>query len=293
MPTDSGPDSGDSPPSDAQATVRSTEQVRGRGEPWLVAGVRRLGRYGIGTTRHAGSLGILFVATMAGMRQARSYGRALIRQTKRIGVDGLPLVLLIGALAGSVLAQQTGYQLSEALPMSIVGGGVVGGMLTELGPVLTAVVLAGRTGAGIGAELGTMKVTDQVDALLTLGRDPVVELVVPRVVAGLIVMVPLVILANVVGIAAGLITAISVLPMTAHEFIVGARDYYHGPALVFSLVKAFAFGFAIPFIACYVGLRAEGGAAGVGRTATAAVVAIIVSVMVLDVVLAPVYKAVS
>ena len=107
-------------------------------------------------------------------------------QAKRIGVDGLGLVIVVGGLSGALLAQQTGYQLSSMLPMSLVGGGVVGGMLTELGPVLTAIVVAGRTGAGIGAELGTMKVTDQIDALVTLGRDPVVELVVPRVVGGVI-----------------------------------------------------------------------------------------------------------
>jgi phospholipid/cholesterol/gamma-HCH transport system permease protein len=260
---------------------------------WPVEGLRRLGAYGLTAVRHAGSLGILLIATVRGFPHPTHYLRETVRQCKRIGVDGLPLVLLMGSLAGSVLAQQTGYQLSEALPLSIVGGGVVGGMLTELGPVLTAIVLAGRSGAGIGAELGTMTVTNQIDALLTLGRDPVAELVVPRVLAGLIVTVPLVILANITGILAGLVTAVSLLPMTPHEFVIGARDYYHTPALVFSLVKALAFGFAIPYIACYVGLRAQGGAAGVGRTATSAVVAIIVAIMVLDVVLAPVYKAVS
>jgi len=262
-------------------------------DPWPIQGVRRLGQFGLVGVRHAGSLGILLVATVRGFGHPAHFARETIRQCKRIGVDGLPLVLLMGALAGSVLAQQTGYQLSGALPMSIVGGGVAGGMLTELGPVLTAIVLAGRTGAGIGAELGTMKVTNQIDALLTLGRDPVLELVVPRVLAGMIVTVPLVIFANISGILAGLVTAVSLLPMTPQEFITGARDYYHTPALIFSLVKAFAFGFSIPYIACYVGLRAEGGAAGVGRTATSAVVSIIVAIMMLDVILAPVYKAVS
>jgi phospholipid/cholesterol/gamma-HCH transport system permease protein len=279
----------------ADADTLVSEQVSTTPAPdrWPISGIRRLGRLGIASIRHAGSLGILLVATARSFAHPGHYWRETIRQCKRIGVDGLPLVLLMGALAGSVLAQQTGYQLSAALPMSIVGGGVVGGMLTELGPVLTAIVLAGRTGAGIGAELGTMKVTNQIDALLTLGRDPVLELVVPRVLAGMIVTVPLVILANIMGILAGLVTAVSLLPMTPQEFVTGARDYYHTPALVFSLVKAFAFGFAIPYIACYVGLKAEGGAAGVGRTATAAVVSIIVAIMVLDVILAPVYKAVS
>jgi phospholipid/cholesterol/gamma-HCH transport system permease protein len=136
-----------------------------------------------------------------------------------------------------------------------------------------------------------MKVTDQIDALRTLGRDPVVELVAPRVVAGAIMMIPIVILANVVGIFSGWITGIVMLPMTTQDYIYGVQSYYHAASLIFSLVKGFFFGITITFTACYMGLRAEGGAAGVGRTATNAVVAIIVALMVLDVVLAPLYKA--
>lgn len=225
------------------------------------------------------------------LRRPLRFWEPSIAQAKRIGVDGLGLVLIVGALSGALLAQQTGYQLSGALPMSLVGGGVVGGMLTELGPVLTAIVLAGRMGAGIGAELGTMKVTDQIDALITLGRDPVAELVVPRVLGGVLALIPLVILADIAGCFAGWITGISMLPMTTADFVYGARSYYHSAALIFSLIKAPIFGFTITFTACYVGLRASGGAAGVGRTATKAVVAIIVAIMVLDVILGPLYKA--
>lgn len=253
----------------------------------------RLGRAGRGAALHAGRAGVLFWATILALGHPSRYWSEALVQAKRIAVDGLALVLLMGALSGSVLAQQTFNQMSAGLPLSIVAGSVVGGMLTELGPVLTAIVLAGRMGAGIGAELGTMKVTDQIDALLTLGRDPVVELVVPRVVAGTIMLVPLVSLANIMGIASGWLTAVSVLPMTSSEYVAGARGYYHAAALIYSLVKAVAFGFTITFTASYVGLRAGGGAAGVGRTATKAVVAIIVAIMTLDVVLAPVYKAFS
>lgn len=252
-----------------------------------------LGRFGLAGVRHGGRAGMLAWAVATNLGRPSRYWSATLVQAKRIGVDALGVVLVVAALSGAVLAQQTGYQLAEALPMSLVGGGVVGGMLTELGPVLTAIVLAGRMGAGIGAELGTMKVTDQIDALVTLGRDPVVELVIPRVLGGVIALVPLVILADAVGIIAGWITGIAILPMTTSDFVTGARGYYHSAALIFSLVKAPIFGFAITFTACYVGLRAEGGAAGVGRTATKAVVAIILAIMVLDVILAPVYKAVK
>lgn len=256
-------------------------------------GLRALGRLGMSAARHAGRAGLLFWATVLALGRPTRWWTETMAQAKRIGVDSLALVLLMAALAGSVLAQQTGYQLSPALPMSIVGGGVVAGMLTELGPVLTAIVLAGRMGAGIGAELGTMKVTNQIDALITLGRDPVVELVVPRVVAATAMLLPLVALANIIGIFTGWISAVTLLPMTSAEYVDGARNYYHAAALIFSLVKGVAFGFTIGFTACYVGLQAEGGAAGVGRTATNTVVSIIVAIMALDVILAPVYKAVS
>lgn len=252
-----------------------------------------LGGWVRGAALHAGRAGLLFWATVTSLGRPRLYVGETFAQAKRIGVDGLALVLLVGALSGAVMAQQTSYQLSTGLPVELVAGGVVAGMLTELGPVLTAIVLAGRMGAGIGAELGTMKVTNQIDALLTLGRDPVVELVVPRVLAGTIILVPLVILANATGIFSGYVTSVGLLGLTTQEYASGAQGYYHAGALYYSLVKAVAFGFTITFTACYVGLRAGGGAAGVGRTATSAVVAIIVWIMVLDVVLAPVYKAVS
>ena len=242
---------------------------------------------------HAGRAGMLLWATLLAMRHPRLYLRETFAQAKRIGVDGLGLVLLMGALSGGVLSQQTANQLAAGLPLEIIAGSLVGGMLTELGPVLTAIVLAGRMGAGIGAELGTMQVTNQIDALLTLGRDPVVELVVPRVVAGTVILVPLVVLANITGILAGYVVCTTILGLTPQEFASGAQGYYHHPALFYTLTKAVVFGFTITFTACYVGLRAGGGAAGVGRTATKAVVAIIVAIMVLDVVLAPAYKAFS
>lgn len=258
----------------------------------IVAPLRALGRFGLTSARHLGRAGILAAATLAAVARPREYRRQAFVQMKAIGIDSLPLVLLVAALSGSILAQQSGYQFTD-LPMWIVGNAVAAGMLTELAPLLSAIIMAGRVGAGIGAELGTMKVTDQVDALRTLGRDPVMELVAPRVVAGALAMLPIVIFANIVGIFAGWLTAITLLSMTTHEYIYGVQYYYHAPALIFSLVKGFFFGITITFVACYSGLQAEGGAAGVGRTTTNTVVAIIVALMFLDVVLAPLYKVFS
>jgi phospholipid/cholesterol/gamma-HCH transport system permease protein len=270
----------------AEALERST------GDRIPVTWIRRIGRAGLTVTRHLGRAGILWGATMLALLHPRNHVRETFRQAKAIGVDSLPLVLLVASLSGSILAQQSGYQFTD-LPMWIVGNAVAAGMLTELAPLLSAIIMAGRVGAGIGAEIGTMKVTDQLDAMRTLGRDPVEELVAPRVVAGAIMMVPIVILANIVGIWSGWITALAMLNMTTHEYVYGIQSYYHSAALIFSILKGVFFGITITFIGCYVGMQAEGGAAGVGRTARNTVVAIIVAVMVLDVVLAPLYKAVG
>jgi len=260
-------------------------------EAGLIAGwLGRLGRAVLVGARHVGRAGILAAATFVSVLKPAEYRREAFVQAKKIGIDSLPLVLLVAALSGSILAQQSGYQFTE-IPLWVVGNTVAAGMLTELAPLLSAIIMAGRVGSGIGAELGTMKVTNQIDALRTLGRDPVTELVAPRVVAGAIMMLPIVIFANIVGIWSGWLSAIALLPMTTHEYVYGVQNYYHAASLIFSLVKGFFFGITITFTACYVGLQAEGGAAGVGRTATNAVVSIIVLIMMLDVFLAPLYKA--
>lgn len=258
----------------------------------VAAGVRALGQRGLRATRYFGSAGVMACATVFALARPQEWRREAFVQAKAIGIDSLPLVLFVGALSGSILAQQAGYQFTD-LPMWIVGQAVIAGMLTELAPLLSAIIMAGRVGAGIGAELGTMKVTDQIDALRTLGRDPIVELVVPRVVAGAVVMLPIVIFANLIGVLSGWFTSIALLPMTTAEYVRGVQSYNFEPAVIFTLIKAVCFGITITFTGCFVGFSAEGGAAGVGRTARNTVVAIIVALMVLDVVLAPIYKAVS
>jgi phospholipid/cholesterol/gamma-HCH transport system permease protein len=149
-----------------------------------------------------------------------------------------------------------------------------------------------RVGAAIAAELATMKVTEQIDALVAMGRDPVAFLVAPRVVAGLLVFPPLVILANAVGIGAGWgIGLLTVDGLTSADVVYGMRYYFRTWALIYSCIKAVAFGLAITFIACFVGMSGTGGAEGVGRTTTTAVVATTLSLMILDVLLVPVLKA--
>jgi phospholipid/cholesterol/gamma-HCH transport system permease protein len=241
--------------------------------------------------RHSAGMALLTFHTLVAMARPRRYYRALMTQMYDMGIGSIPVVVLVAALAGAVTSQQSGYQFTGTVPIWVIGSVVAASVLTELGPLLTALVLVGRIGARIGAELGTMVVTEQVDALRAVGRDPVEQLVVPRVLAGTLMLPPLVVLADFVGIAAGLFGALLTLPITSAEFIYGVRTYFHDFALWFGLIKAAVFGATITFIGCYVGLRAAGGAEGVGRTTTSVVVSGTVAIMFWDAVLARLLKA--
>lgn len=222
----------------------------------------------------------------------RLYLGAAIQQGYALGVKSLPLVLIMAALGGAVTSQQTGAQFAGGLPLWVVGSVVAAAVLTELGPVMTGLVLIGRVGASIAAELASMKVSEQVDALYAMGRDPVAYLVVPRVVAGTLVAAPLVIMANAAGIVTGWLVALMTMEgLTTADFVYGMRYYFRPFVLFFSLLKGVTFGLAITFLACLIGLGGRGGAAGVGRTTTAAVVATTLALMILDLLLTPLLKA--
>jgi phospholipid/cholesterol/gamma-HCH transport system permease protein len=243
------------------------------------------------TLRTAAESAILAGHMLVSLARPRRYFRALIAQMYDMGVRSIPVVVLVAALSGAVTSQQSGYQFTGTVPIWVIGSVVVASVLTELGPLVTALVLVGRIGARIGAELGTMVVTEQVDALRAVGRDPVEQLVVPRVLAGTLMLPLLVILADFAGIGAGWLGALLTLPITSAEFVYGARTYFHDFALWFGVIKGAVFGATITFIGCYVGLKATGGAEGVGRTTTAVVVSGTVAVMFWDAVLARLLKA--
>lgn len=221
----------------------------------------------------------------------RTYMHASLSQAHYMGIRSVPLVLFMAAIGGALASQQTGAQFTGGLPLWVIGSVVAAGVLTELGPVLTALVLIGRLGASIAAELATMKVTEQIDALYAIGRDPVTFLVVPRVVGGLLVVPPLVIMADAVGMFSGWIVGILAIEgLTTADFLFGARFYFRPWVLFFSVIKAVVFGVTITFLACFIGLEGRGGAEGVGRTTTAAVVATTIAIMLLDVLLVPLLK---
>lgn len=222
----------------------------------------------------------------------RIYFSAMLQQSFIIGIRSLPLVMFIAMLGGAVTSQQSGAQFSGGLPLWVIGSVLAASVLTELGPLLTAIVMMARVGAAIAAELASMQVTEQIDALRAMGRDPVAFLVVPRVVAGVLVFPALVILADFGGLFAGwLVGQLAVKGLTSADIIYGMRFYFRPWALWFSVIKGSVFGFAVTFIACLVGLEGGGGAEGVGRTTTNAVVFTTVILMVIDVLLAPILKA--
>jgi phospholipid/cholesterol/gamma-HCH transport system permease protein len=203
-------------------------------------------------------------------------------QMRRIGVQSLPIAIFIAAFTGIVLALLSSYSFSGAVPLYFVGTFVGKAMMLELAPVLVGLALAGRVGANIAAELGTMRVTEQVDALETLAYDPNSYLVVPRVVAATLMFPVVVAIAVAVGVVSGWVTAVNLLDLSTTEFVKGLRLFYQFKDIWFGLVKAMSFGLAIALIGCYHGLTTRGGAEGVGRETTTAVVRGVEAILVLD-----------
>ena len=206
----------------------------------------------------------------------------LLPQMARVGVASVPIALFIATFTGIVMSLQASYTLTGAIPVYFVGTLVGKTMILELGPVLTALTLAGRVGANISAELGTMRVTEQVDALETLAYDPLAYLVVPRVLAGLVMFPVVVLLAISLGIASGWITALQLLDMSSAEFVRGLRLFYETWDVWFAVIKSISFGGVVTGAGCYFGLRTERGAEGVGRSATRTVVAASMLILCLD-----------
>ena len=247
---------------------------------------RFIGRLVIGSAAHVGRFSLMLVELGRGLAEVRIWVPRALEEAWNIGVGSLFIVLLISGFAGAVTALQTGYQFQGSLPLYVVGTLVVSSIVLELGPVLTGLILAGRIGARYAAELGTMRVTEQIDALESLGRSPASHLIIPRVVAGFVMIPVLTVFANVMGIAAGWWGAKQVLPITDQDFIYGAQYYYRAFDGWYSLIKSVFFAGAITLIPCYVGFNTQQGAEGVGRATTGAVVSSSVIILLLDTILA-------
>ena len=244
--------------------------------------IERIGRKVVTLIEAAGRWGH-FMADMArAVPDVGTWGQFVFVQMRRIGVDSLPVAMFIAGFTGVILAMQASYTFKGTVPLYFVGTLVGKSMMLELGPMLVGLALAGRVGASMAAELGTMKVTEQVDALETLAYDPQSFLVVPRVIAGT-AMFPLVVaLAIAIGIATGWLTSLSFLHLSTPEFVKGLKLFYEFKDTWFGLLKSASFGFAITMVACIVGLSTRGGAEGVGRSTTQAQVYSAVLILMLD-----------
>ena len=236
--------------------------------------------------RHVGRLGMMMVEMFRALPEWRIWLPRTVEQCFHIGWGSVGIILLVSAFAGGVTAIQAGYQFTGNVPLYIVGSLVTESIILELGPVLTALLLAGRVGARYAAELGTMRVTEQIDALESLGRDPASHLLLPRVIAGVVAVPALVALADATGVLTGWIAARGSLGITNADFIYGSRAYFRPFDLWYSMFKAEAFGVVLTVIPCYVGITAKEGAEGVGRATTTAVVMACIFILLLDLVLA-------
>ena len=242
------------------------------------------------------ALGVQEYFTLAG-RAARFafarpfYWRDLIVQMDRMGVGSLPIVLLTGLFTGMVLALQSSVELAKFGADVYVGNLVGASMVRELGPVLSALMLSGRVGSGIAAEIGSMQVTEQIDALQSFGTDPIKKLVTPRILAGIIMLPVLTVVADLVGILGGLIIAITKIGIPADAYLRGVWGTLAQSGFVFGffprdfvsgLAKPLVFGAVITLTGCHYGLNASGGTEGVGNATTRTVVTASILILVLD-----------
>jgi len=210
------------------------------------------------------------------------YRHDIVEQFDVIGVQSLTVVLLTGFFTGAVLALQSGLTLDQFGARPVVGRLVSASMVKELGPVLTGLMLTGRVGSGIAAELGSMVVTDQTHALRALGTDPIRKLVVPRMLAGIVMTPVLTVVADFVGIVGGWIVARFQLQVASGIYWASILRALYMQDIWMGLIKPFALGFVIVSVACHVGLRTSGGTQGVGKATTVAVVAGSVGVIAVD-----------
>lgn len=210
------------------------------------------------------------------------YVKNVLKQMEQIGVNSVPVVMTTALSTGMVLAYQsyTGFKRFGA--ETLIGTVVSLSMTRELGPVLTGLMVAGRAGASIAAELGTMRVTEQIDALTTLATNPMKYLVVPRFIASTLMMFFLTILGMIIGITGGYFVGVKVLNTNPVTYINNSINYTEVSDIWFGLVKSLVFGAVVGIISCYKGFSTQGGAEGVGKATTGAVVISSMLILILD-----------
>jgi len=253
--------------------------------------VALLGRMLLGACETAGNLALFAISGLSHVVRPPFYWRQFTRAMMEIGFLSLPVVALTAVFTGMVLALQSSTGLSRFSADSAVASLVVLSVTRELGPVLAGLMVAGRVGASIAAEVGTMRVTDQIDALSTLSTNPMKYLVAPRLVAGLIALPLLVVVADILGVLGGFIIATAKLGFSANTYLNNTLNFVETDDVVSGLVKASVFGVIITMMGCYQGYNSKGGAQGVGAATTSAVVGASVLILAFDYVLTELFFA--
>lgn len=244
----------------------------------LTALSERFGKFILHSCASTGKIVILFLDTCARLGHANL--RETVRQMARLGADSLPIVLMTIMFTGMVLAVQTSKEFVRFGAASSVGGVVAIAMGRELAPVLTGVVVAGRVGAAIAAEIGTMKVTEQIDALRVMATNPTTYLVVPRFLAAVLMLPILIVFANAIGSIGGWVVATNYANISSFTYINSIKVFMEPFDMVGGMIKGGVFGGIIAIVGCHKGLYAKQGAEGVGVATTAAVVLSIILIFI-------------
>jgi len=229
-----------------------------------------------------GRILLLFLSTISWLFRPPFRFAVVFKQLEFVGVSSLPVVLITGAFTGMVLAIQTYYGFRMFGGESLVGATVALSMTRELGPAITALMVTGRAGSSMAAEIGTMRVTEQIDALYTMSVNPFQYLVMPRVLAGIIMLPLLTVTSDFIGIVGGYFVGVHLLNINSGIFVARIIEFVDLHDIFNGLIKSAVFGLILSLIGCYKGFYTTGGAAGVGKATTQAVVYASVSILISD-----------
>jgi phospholipid/cholesterol/gamma-HCH transport system permease protein len=247
--------------------------------------LQKIGKKTIDFFQEFGQVVRLFLEIIKSVPHLFKSRRNFYFQMEHIGVNSIPLVLIIATFTGAVAAWQAAYQLKGIAPLSFLGGATSRSIITELGPVLTAIVIAGRVGASIAAELGSMKVTEQIDALETMGISPVAYLAAPRFFASIIMIPILVIFADAISIIGAYFISNFFLGVSFNVFFISVRRYFLFSDFMFGIIKGMLFGGVTSLLGCHIGFRTQGGAEGVGLSTIRSFVLSSAMILILDYIL--------
>jgi phospholipid/cholesterol/gamma-HCH transport system permease protein len=248
-----------------------------------------LGRASLGACAFMGAFALFALSGLSHLLRPPFYGRMFLRAFVEFAYFSLPVVAMTALFTGMVLALQASTELSRFSAESASASLVVLSVTRELGPVLAGLMVAGRVGAAMAAEIGTMRVTDQIDALTTLSTNPMKYLVAPRLLAGLLALPLLVVVADILGVFGGFIIATVKLGFAPPTYLANTLNDLQASDVISGLAKAAVFGFLIALMGCYYGYRGGGGAQGVGAAATRAVVAASVLILAFDYILSELF----